>query len=146
MERLGHDDPPRTRPHVTLAQLDAEYEQAVPARRFNAGGDRTFLVRLPLPDADPIRWAVGARAARPEQVVRGLGATLARTLAAANTHGVTRGPETGFQSAISRVSTSPRPLKPWCDRRESGRAQALRQKQDGASPSGAATELRSTPP
>ncbi|MFE3905162.1 serine/threonine protein kinase [Streptomyces sp. NPDC059153] len=66
MERLRHDDPPRTGPCITLARLDAESEQAVPERRFiarSADGDRTFLVRLPRLGADPTRWAIEAEGA-----------------------------------------------------------------------------------
>ncbi|MFI1282494.1 serine/threonine protein kinase [Streptomyces sp. NPDC020858] len=67
MERLRHDDPPHTGPHITLARLDAESEQAVPARRFiarSADGDRTFLAFLPRTDVDPTRWAIEAEGAR----------------------------------------------------------------------------------
>lgn len=67
MERLRHDDPPQIGPHLTLARLDAESEQAVPARRFiarGAEGDRTFLAFLPRPDVDPTRWAIEAEGAR----------------------------------------------------------------------------------
>lgn len=67
MERLRHDDPPWAGPHIVLARLEPESGQAVPERRFigrGADGDRTFLVRLPLPGADPARWAVEAEHAR----------------------------------------------------------------------------------
>ncbi|MGJ3560460.1 hypothetical protein ACR6C2_25850 [Streptomyces sp. INA 01156] len=67
MKRLHHDDPPSAGPHITLARLALESDQAVPERRFigrGADGDRTFLVRLPLPGADPARWAVEAEDAR----------------------------------------------------------------------------------
>ncbi|WP_405921691.1 serine/threonine protein kinase [Streptomyces sp. NBC_00122] len=67
MEPLRHDDPPRTGPHITLARLDADSEQAVPARRFiarSADGDHTFLACLPRTDADPTRWAIEAEGAR----------------------------------------------------------------------------------
>ncbi|WP_156725594.1 protein kinase family protein [Streptomyces apocyni] len=67
MEPLRQDDPPRIGPHVTLARLDAEYEQAVPARRFiarGADGDRTFLGCLPRANVDPTRWAIEAESAR----------------------------------------------------------------------------------
>ncbi|MGW6982794.1 serine/threonine protein kinase [Streptomyces sp. NPDC054932] len=67
MERLRHDDPPRTGPYVTLARLDAESERAVPARRFiarSADGDRTLLVCVPRHGADPTRWAAEAEGAR----------------------------------------------------------------------------------
>ncbi|MEJ8643198.1 hypothetical protein WKI68_20985 [Streptomyces sp. MS1.HAVA.3] len=67
MERLRHDDPPHIGPHIALARLDAESEQAVPARRFiarSADGDRTFLAFLPRIDVDPTRWAIEAEGAR----------------------------------------------------------------------------------
>ncbi|MFP3988800.1 serine/threonine protein kinase [Streptomyces sp. E11-3] len=67
MEPLRQDDPPRIGPHITLARLDAESEQAVPARRFiarSADGDRTFLACLPRVDVDPTRWAIEAEGAR----------------------------------------------------------------------------------
>ncbi|MFB6613765.1 serine/threonine protein kinase [Streptomyces sp. NPDC085524] len=67
MERLRHDDPLRTGPHVNLGRVDEDREQAVPARRFiarSADGDRTFLAFLPRADADPTRWAVEAEGAR----------------------------------------------------------------------------------
>ncbi|MFG2990995.1 serine/threonine protein kinase [Streptomyces sp. NPDC048257] len=67
MERLRHDDPPRTGPYVTLGRLDAESEPAPPVRRFlarAADGDHTLLVCVPRPGADPARWAVEAEGAR----------------------------------------------------------------------------------
>ncbi|NXY98945.1 serine/threonine protein kinase [Streptomyces sp. BR123] len=67
MEWLRHDDPPQIGPHITLARLDAGFEQAVSARRFiarSADGDRTFLACLPRIDVDPTRWAIEAEGAR----------------------------------------------------------------------------------
>ncbi|MDF6020264.1 serine/threonine protein kinase [Streptomyces sp. JH34] len=67
MERLHGDDPPWAGRHVILARLAPEPDQAVPERRFigrSADGDRTFLFRLPLPGADPARWAIEAEGAR----------------------------------------------------------------------------------
>lgn len=67
MERLRHDDPPQTGPHITLARLDPESGPPVPARRFIArstDGDRTFLACLPRTDVDPTRWAIEAEGAR----------------------------------------------------------------------------------
>ncbi|WP_435189310.1 serine/threonine protein kinase [Streptomyces sp. bgisy126] len=67
MEPLHHDDPPWIGPHAVLARLDADSDRAVPARRYiarSADGDRTLLVLLPRPDADPARWAVEAEGAR----------------------------------------------------------------------------------
>lgn len=67
MERLRHDDPPQIGPLVLLGRLDADSQQTVPARRFiarGADGDRTFLVCLPRPDADPTRWSIEAEGAR----------------------------------------------------------------------------------
>lgn len=67
MERLRHDDPPRIGPFTPLGRVDADSQQAVPARRFiarGADGDRTFLVSLPRVGADPSRWAIEAEGAR----------------------------------------------------------------------------------
>ncbi|MGW8570825.1 serine/threonine protein kinase [Streptomyces niveus] len=67
MERLRHDDPPRIGPFTLLGRLDADSQQAVPARRFiarGADGDRTFLVSLPRVGADPSRWSIEAEGAR----------------------------------------------------------------------------------
>ncbi|RPK93717.1 MULTISPECIES: hypothetical protein [Streptomyces] len=67
MDRLHHDDPPWAGPYITLARLAPESDQAVPERRFigrSADGDRTLLVRLPLPGADPARWATETEGTR----------------------------------------------------------------------------------
>ncbi|MET9554253.1 serine/threonine protein kinase [Streptomyces sp. NPDC006645] len=67
VERLRQDDPPRIGPFVPLGRLDPDSQQAVPARRFiarGADGDRTYLVSLPRPDADPTRWSIEAEGAR----------------------------------------------------------------------------------
>lgn len=67
MERPRHDDPAWAGPHRILARLEREPDHAVAERRFiarSADGDRTLLVRLPLPGADPARWAVEAEGAR----------------------------------------------------------------------------------
>ncbi|MFD5198647.1 serine/threonine protein kinase [Streptomyces sp. NPDC058375] len=67
MERLHHDDPAWAGPYVALARLAPEPDQAVPEHRFigrSADGDRTFLVRRPLPGSDPARWAMEAEHAR----------------------------------------------------------------------------------
>ncbi|NED03543.1 serine/threonine protein kinase [Streptomyces sp. SID6648] len=55
------------RPYLILARLAAESDQPVPERVFigrSTDGDRTFLVRRPLPGADPARWAIEAEGAR----------------------------------------------------------------------------------
>ncbi|MDT9693423.1 serine/threonine protein kinase [Streptomyces sp. P9(2023)] len=67
MTRLGHDEPPWTGPFITLAELDTESGQPVPARRFivrSVDGDRTFLACRPRADVDPHRWAIEAEGAR----------------------------------------------------------------------------------
>ncbi|MGW8981477.1 serine/threonine protein kinase [Streptomyces parvus] len=67
MERLHHDDPPWAGPYIILVRLAPESDQAVPERRFigrSTDGDRTFLVRRPLPGTDPARWAIEAESAR----------------------------------------------------------------------------------
>ncbi|MFG2136406.1 serine/threonine protein kinase [Streptomyces sp. NPDC048650] len=65
MDGLGQGDPPRVGEYVTLARLDpANAMRVVPERRYvarSADGARTVLVSLPLPGADPGRWAAEAR-------------------------------------------------------------------------------------
>ncbi|WP_399082398.1 serine/threonine protein kinase [Streptomyces sp. BBFR2] len=64
MEGLRQDDPPRIGEFVTLARLDPAARQDVPERRYlarSADGARTVLIGLPLPDADPGRWAAEAQ-------------------------------------------------------------------------------------
>ncbi|MFI8435069.1 serine/threonine protein kinase [Streptomyces sp. NPDC079020] len=61
MEHLRQDDPARIGPYVPLAALDArDGGRPVPDRRYlarSADGDRTVLVCVPRPGADPARWA-----------------------------------------------------------------------------------------
>ncbi|MFF9014407.1 serine/threonine protein kinase [Streptomyces sp. NPDC014870] len=67
MSRLRHGDPPWAGSFVTLARLDADSEQPVPARRFivrGVDGDRTYLAARPHAAADPGRWAIEAEEAR----------------------------------------------------------------------------------
>ncbi|MEU3964595.1 serine/threonine protein kinase [Streptomyces buecherae] len=65
MHGLQPADPPRIGEYVALARLDAARSPRVPPeRRYlarGADGERTVLVSLPAPGADPARWAAEAR-------------------------------------------------------------------------------------